>query len=90
MFPTIYGIALHGLGDDTKFGAAGLVMAILGGATVPLIHGAVMDSHGAALSYVVPGLASWSSRPSGCSTCARPAMRMLQRSIDQPGGCLLG
>ncbi len=56
MFPTIYGIALHGLGDDTKFGAAGLVMAILGGATVPLIHGAVMDSHGAALSYVVPGL----------------------------------
>ena len=43
MFPTIYGIALHGLGDDTKFGAAGLVMAILGGATVPLIHGA--DGH---------------------------------------------
>ncbi len=56
MFPTIYGIALHGLGDDTKFGAAGLVMAILGGAIVPLIHGAVMDSGGAALSYVVPGL----------------------------------
>ena len=23
MFPTIYGVALHGLGDDTKFGAAG-------------------------------------------------------------------
>ena len=30
MFPTIYGIALQGLGDDAKFGAAGLIMAILG------------------------------------------------------------
>ena len=25
MFPTIYGIALQGLGDDAKFGAAGLI-----------------------------------------------------------------
>lgn len=56
MFPTIYGIALHGLGDDTKFGAAGLVMAILGGALLPLVHGAVMDQKGAAFSYIVPGL----------------------------------
>ena len=30
MFPTIYGIALDGLGEDAKFGAAGLIMAILG------------------------------------------------------------
>ena len=43
MFTTIYGNALHGLGDDTKFGAAGLVKAILGGALLPLVHGAVMD-----------------------------------------------
>lgn len=56
MFPTIYGIALHGLGEDTKFGAAGLVMAILGGALMPLIHGAVMDARGAAFSYIVPAL----------------------------------
>lgn len=54
MFPTIYGIALHGLGEDTKFGAAGLVMAILGGALMPLVHGAVLDAQGAALSYIVP------------------------------------
>ncbi|AUH34435.1 L-fucose:H+ symporter permease [Paracoccus tegillarcae] len=56
MFPTIYGIALHGLGEDTKFGAAGLVMAILGGALLPLVHGAVMDARGAAFSYIVPAL----------------------------------
>ncbi|WP_410217474.1 L-fucose:H+ symporter permease [Paracoccus sp. (in: a-proteobacteria)] len=56
MFPTIYGIALHGLGEDTKFGAAGLVMAILGGAVMPLVHGAVLDAQGAAVAYIVPGL----------------------------------
>ena len=39
MFPTIYGVALRGLGQDTKFGAAGLVMAILGGALAAAGHG---------------------------------------------------
>jgi FHS family L-fucose permease-like MFS transporter len=57
MFPTIYGVALRGLGDDAKFGAAGLVMAILGGALLPLVQGAVMDmAGGAAIGYVVPGI----------------------------------
>ena len=54
MFPTIYGVALRGLGEDTKFGAAGLVMAILGGAILPLVHGRLMDTLGAALAYAVP------------------------------------
>lgn len=56
MFPTIYGIALQGLGEDAKFGSAGLVMAILGGALLPLVHAAIMDSAGPALGYVVPGI----------------------------------
>ncbi|WP_151526677.1 L-fucose:H+ symporter permease [Serinicoccus kebangsaanensis] len=56
MFPTIYGLALQGLGPDAKFGSAGLVMAILGGALVPMIHAAVMDSAGSAAGYVVPGV----------------------------------
>jgi MFS transporter, FHS family, L-fucose permease len=56
MFPTIYGVALRGLGEDTKFGAAGLVMAILGGALMPLVQGKVMDEVGAALAFVVPGV----------------------------------
>jgi FHS family L-fucose permease-like MFS transporter len=56
MFPTIYGIALQGLGEDAKFGSAGLVMAILGGALMPMVHGAVMDVAGPALGYVVPGI----------------------------------
>ena len=56
MFPTIYGVALQGLGEDAKFGAAGLVMAILGGALAPMVHGVVMDVAGAAMGYVVPGV----------------------------------
>jgi MFS transporter, FHS family, L-fucose permease len=56
MFPTIYGVALQGLGPDTKFGAAGLVMAILGGALLPLVHGKLMDTVGAALAFIVPGI----------------------------------
>lgn len=56
MFPTIYGTALEGLGDDTKFGAAGLVMAIVGGALMPMVQGATLDAAGAPLSFIVPGL----------------------------------
>ena len=54
MFPTIYAVALHGLNEDAKFGAAGLVMAILGGALVPLLQASLIDNYSAALSYVVP------------------------------------
>lgn len=43
MFPTIYGIALTGLGDDAKFGAAGLIMAILGGSVLPPLQAAIID-----------------------------------------------
>lgn len=43
MFPTIYGIALNGLGDDAKFGAAGLIMAILGGSVLPPLQAMIID-----------------------------------------------
>lgn len=43
MFPTIYALALKGLGDDAKFGAAGLVMAILGGSVLPPVQAAIID-----------------------------------------------
>jgi FHS family L-fucose permease-like MFS transporter len=56
MFPTIYGVALQGLGPATKFGAAGLVMAIVGGAIMPLIQGAILDATSAAISFVVPAI----------------------------------
>jgi len=43
MFPTIYGIALKGMGDDAKFGAAGLIMAILGGSILPPLQASIID-----------------------------------------------
>ncbi|MGB5303779.1 MAG: L-fucose:H+ symporter permease, partial [Gemmatimonadota bacterium] len=43
MFPTIYGIALDGLGDDAKLGSAGLIMAIGGGCLMPPMQGWIMD-----------------------------------------------
>lgn len=56
MFPTIYGVALKGLGPATKFGAAGLVMAIVGGAIMPVVQGALVDATNAAISFVVPAV----------------------------------
>lgn len=47
MFPTIYGIALDGLNEEeSKIGAAGLVMAIVGGALMPKLQGMIIDAGG--------------------------------------------
>ncbi len=46
MFPTIYGIALKNMGDEAKIASAGLVMAIVGGAILPLIQGLILDIGG--------------------------------------------
>lgn len=43
MFPTIYGIALDGLGDDAKLGSAGLILAIGGGCILPVLQGYILD-----------------------------------------------
>lgn len=56
MFPTIYGIALMGLGEDAKFAAGGLVMTLLGGALMPMVQGAAIDAFGAAPSFAVTGV----------------------------------
>lgn len=61
MFPTIYGIALNGLSpDDTALGAAGLVMAIVGGALMPILQGFIIDMErigpfsGINFSFILP------------------------------------
>ena len=46
MFPTIYGIALKGLGEDAKPASAFLVMAIVGGAFMPILQGMILDLGG--------------------------------------------
>lgn len=66
MFPTIYGIALHGLKSDAKIGASGLIMAILGGAVLTTVQGGVAtfmstETNGVLLenyhlSYIIPAI----------------------------------
>jgi FHS family L-fucose permease-like MFS transporter len=53
MFPTIYGIALEGLGEDSKFAAAFLVMAIVGGAIMPTLQGMILDWGGSGYTDLV-------------------------------------
>ncbi|WP_298537400.1 L-fucose:H+ symporter permease [uncultured Algibacter sp.] len=52
MFPTIYGIALKDMGDEAKIGSAGLVMAIVGGALMPVAQGAILDLGGDGFSDI--------------------------------------
>lgn len=54
MFPTIYGIALDGIGDDAKIGASGLIMAILGGALLTPLQAVISDATTINTSYLVP------------------------------------
>ncbi|MEE7548276.1 sugar MFS transporter, partial [Xanthomonas sp. Kuri4-1] len=57
MFPTIFALGLEGLGDDErKLGASLLVMAIIGGALLTALMGAVSDHAGIHWAMAVPGL----------------------------------
>jgi FHS family L-fucose permease-like MFS transporter len=54
MFPTIFSMALHGLGKHTGQGSGILCMAIVGGALVPFAQGALADSLGVQISFLLP------------------------------------
>lgn len=59
MFPTIYGIALSSIAEgqhpeDSKIGASGLIMAILGGAILTPVQGMISDATNIYISYIVP------------------------------------
>ena len=54
MFPTIFSMAMHGLGAQTGQASGILCMAIVGGAFVPFLQGAMADMMGLQLSFLVP------------------------------------
>jgi FHS family L-fucose permease-like MFS transporter len=54
MFPTIFSMALHGLGKYTGQGSGILCMAIVGGALVPFAQGALADAIGVQASFMLP------------------------------------
>jgi len=91
MFPTIFTLAIDGLGDRTGQGSGVLCMAIVGGAILPVVQGAVADHAGVHLGFVVPmvsyayiawyGLAGSVKRPAGvAASSAAPKEASLPRA----------
>ncbi|MBO9600159.1 MAG: glucose/galactose MFS transporter, partial [Cohnella sp.] len=54
MFPTIFSLALHGLGRYTSQGSGILCLAIVGGAILPLVQGGLADTIGIHLAFLMP------------------------------------
>jgi len=56
MFPTIFGLGIEGIGDDTKPGSSWLIMAIVGGAVLPYSMGTLIDRYGdnIQIGYTIP------------------------------------
>jgi len=55
MFPTIFALGIKGLGPNTKIGASGIIMAIIGGAIWTPLMGYISDqTHSMALAMIVP------------------------------------
>ena len=53
MWPCIFPLAIEGLGKHTKLGSAFLIMAIAGGAFLPLLYGKMATLHGRQLPYLM-------------------------------------
>ncbi|MEN5418403.1 sugar MFS transporter [Stenotrophomonas sp. TWI169] len=56
IFPTIFALAITRLGALTGQASSLLVMAIVGGAVIPLAMGWLADNHGLQLSFLLPAL----------------------------------
>ena len=56
MFPTIFGLGIQGIGDDTKPGSSWLIMSIVGGAILPVIMASIIDhySDNIQIGYSIP------------------------------------
>ena len=54
MFPTIFSLALQGLGKYTSQGSGILCLAIVGGAMIPLLQGMLADNIGVQLALILP------------------------------------
>ena len=56
MFPTIFSLAINGLGNHTSQAFGILCLAIVGGAILPLFQGVAADTIGVQSSFVFPAL----------------------------------
>ncbi|MBP6671832.1 MAG: sugar MFS transporter [Bacteroidetes bacterium] len=56
MFPTIFTLGIDGLGKLTSQGSSILIMAIVGGAIIPVVQGMLADSFGIQLAFILPAI----------------------------------
>jgi FHS family L-fucose permease-like MFS transporter len=56
MFPTIFSLGIFGLGEKSKLASSFIVMAIMGGAVLPKVMGAIADAEGMSAGYIVPAV----------------------------------
>jgi FHS family L-fucose permease-like MFS transporter len=56
MFPTIFTLAIDGLGRHTEQGSGILCTAIVGGAAIPFLQGKLADTAGLHISFVLPAV----------------------------------
>ena len=56
MFPTIFALGIFGLGDKTKKASGFIVMAIMGGAVLPKLMGAIADKYDMCHGFLVPAV----------------------------------
>jgi MFS transporter, FHS family, L-fucose permease len=56
MFPTIFALGIFGLGQRAKKASSFIVMAIMGGAILPKVMGAVADAYDLSRAFIVPML----------------------------------
>jgi len=56
MFPTIFSLGIWGLGEKSKLASSFIVMAIMGGAVLPKVMGAIADVDGMSAGYIVPAV----------------------------------
>jgi FHS family L-fucose permease-like MFS transporter len=54
MFPTIFSLGLHGLGEETKRASSYIVMSIVGGALIPPLLGWIADTFAMRIAFIVP------------------------------------
>jgi FHS family L-fucose permease-like MFS transporter len=54
MFPTIFALSIHGLGEHTKVGSSILIMSIVGGAIMTPVMGRIMDIGGMRVGFIIP------------------------------------
>jgi MFS transporter, FHS family, L-fucose permease len=54
MFPTIFALSIHGLGEHTKVGSSILIMSIVGGAIMTPLMGRIVDMGGMKVGFIIP------------------------------------